>query len=759
MSSDMMQTLSGSSLLSLSFGTLPAGKAGMNLDANPFASQLALMTGPEAAFGSGVLPVAADGGFALALADAVEAPVGQGVTDLSAGVAEPLVAQPLAQQEMPKAVAARTAVARIAVSEVSEDIAPLPADATPSEILEAAMNANAPKAPAKAVDDKPVVIASKANAALLPVASPEAAAPVAPAVPAAAQAAVEPAKPAAASAPLVRAATTTDVSIREPVRPHPVVTTDEIAQATPALVLPTSAVQNADQPVAEPQAQRPRRSAHAVEAAPAVVDLAMIAPAITPVTLPVAAAPDAPAPETGTTRVAISAAPAPVSSAPVSSLPGDNVAAPIADAPTFTDPASTPQQPVSADKGVRAMPTPPRAPVAAPPSTGASETVVASAEPTHVAQPTQARATPAHTTAEPAPVTAVPLAAAPAIAAAQPIEAITTAPAPAAAPAPAPAPAMVSPGVASPVAQTSVAPAATDLPLAPVAPAAPVAQATPATSATPIPAVDPTAIPAAASVTPAAAATVSAQPLRAVTSTPRAIAGTTAQRAVQAAVQSPQPAQALAALFNLGDAGSEPAPVEGMTEAPIAPRIEAVQPSWVAALNAVTLPVASPAVQALSAPAGAAAPQAPLETLAFDAAFIGNVETQISRVMGGAQMVRMQIMPEHLGRIDIEMLAGPDRDQVRLVTEHDAVRDTLVQSQVRLEQDLRQNGQRHAEVTVELRQQSAGTQGGSAQQQQRGQAGSEGSAQRDAAQRQNAGTTSDTQTPAQRRPRGNVRYA
>ena len=74
MSQDMMQALSGSSLLSLSIGTLPAGKPGMTLDANPFASQLALMTGSDAAVAGMAPPVAAsqaegEGAFAAALAD------------------------------------------------------------------------------------------------------------------------------------------------------------------------------------------------------------------------------------------------------------------------------------------------------------------------------------------------------------------------------------------------------------------------------------------------------------------------------------------------------------------------------------------------------------------------------------------------------------------------------------------------------------------------------------------------------------------
>jgi len=231
------------------------------------------------------------------------------------------------------------------------------------------------------------------------------------------------------------------------------------------------------------------------------------------------------------------------------------------------------------------------------------------------------------------------------------------------------------------------------------------------------------------------------------------------QRAIQAAAQAARPAQALSALFDLADPSAQPVSAASMLDAVGAKTAEAVPPSWAAALNAVVAPAIANTVQGLTAPVATGAAQAaPLETLAFDAGFVGNVETQIARVVGGGQMVRMQISPEHLGRIDIEMLAGPDRDHVRITTEHDAVRDTLVQSQVRLEQDLRANSQRSADVTVELRQQSPGAQGGSAQQQ-RGQSGQEAGSAREALARQ---TTADPQaetSPAQRRARGNVRYA
>lgn len=579
MTGDRMHVLSGLSLLSLSSGTLPAVKSGMNLDANPFASQLALMTGPDAAIGGSAVPVAVDGEFALALAEVADTPLTAAVVDST--IPLPQVIQP------PVAPAA------------------LSADATPSQVIEAVLNGSAGEASAEQVITAP-------------------------------------------------AAVITDSQKR---RPQAMVAVDAEAKAAvqPQAQMTDDAV-DPEQILTDTKDSHSRRSAKTTETEPKVADPTIIAPAIAPVTTPVAADPDAIAPETGTTRVAISTAPTPASG-PV----GEEAAAPSADSRSAAD--------------------------------------LAMSDTTTIAPPT-------------------PRSSAPATAAAASVE-----------------------GASKPVDTMATAPAAPS-PVA-AAPVEPIAPAIPATTI-------------AASAPPAAALTL--QPSRAATLAPRAVAGTTAQRAVQAAVQSPQPAQALAALFNLSDAAAEPAPVEAFAEALTTPRTETIQPSWVAALNAVTSPATSPVVQALTAPTATAGAQGPFESIAFDAGFIGNIETQISRVANGGQMVRMQIMPEHLGRIDIEMLAGPDRDQVRLVTEHDAVRDTLVQSQVRLEQDLRQNGQRNAEVTVELRQQSAGTQGGSAQQQ-RGQAGTDVAAQRDAAQRQNSGGNADTPTPAQRRPRGNVRYA
>lgn len=727
MSGDMMQALSGSSLLSLSFGTLPAVKAGMNLDANPFASQLALMTGPDAAIGSGVARVAStDGLFALTLSDAGDtslapaAPAGNS----TAIPAVDLTALPAGGQPAPAELPAPVATPRAA------EIAALPENATPNEILEAVLNGTVPAAaktkPAPVT--QPVVDQSVASVAAKPVMAP----------------------PVANAAPVDEVAT-------------PVVA--DLAEDGEAVADTLSD--------AQPLGQRLRRAAKPAETAPvATSDPVVIAPVIAPVAVPMASTPDAPAPETGTTRIAVSAAPATAvargmadgtTARPLPEAAPLAEASPVATAPMAGTPISAPVQPQGAGRAA------PPAPIAAPRTQAEivpGDMPVAASAPV-AALPAQAidLADPRSTLVHTAPQTATAQTSAGQIATTP----LTSAqPTRGAAPTSSIAPVSVAEG--APAGSASIAPVPVPVPApamasAPAVDAAPVAAVvTPAlvpdASVDAAPAAPPgVAMPAAAIGAVQTMTTVS----RPAGPAPRAVAGASVHRLVQAAVQSGQPAPELATLLGLDGTAAEIAPGEGLAEAAALLRTDAVQPSWVSALNAVTTPTAGngQGVQAVTAAlANVAAPQAPLETLAFDAGFIGNIETQISRVANGGQMVRMQIMPEHLGRIDIEMLAGPDRDQVRLVTENDTVRDTLIQSQVRLEQDLRQNGQRNTDVTVELRQQSAGAQGGSAQQQQpRGQGGTDPSSARDTQQRQNTAAANEPQTPAQRRPRGNVRYA
>ncbi|MFN3819137.1 flagellar hook-length control protein FliK [Blastomonas sp.] len=622
MSHDIMQALSGSSMLSLSVGTLPAVKPGMSLDANPFASQLALMTTPDAALG-GAGQAASGGAVEGEASAAFAAALVQAGAPLAGSMAEPVAQSPaVTASALPDTVAAA-------------EVAPLPEDASPSQIIEAVLAGTMKPAPGIVQTQVP---AAKAGAAQ--------------------------------TSDTTRARSIAPGSMPE------AVAADEIAA----------------EPHDGPHSVRPRRAAHRDTSVATAADAAPVAAPVVEPALPAPVRPQASAPETGSVRVAISANPS----------------------------------------------------MAAHPAPAADEALGADAAPTIVPDAAQSFA---QSSAQMTPVPAPP---------AQPDHAQR----PATASAPRDAAVAVDPDTATPaqpaaaVAQAPVAVARPDVDAA----AAPAVAADPATVAR-------------AATDPALAAAV-VQPGQGAAQPPRSVVSATSQRTILAASQGARPAEALGAVLGLGDPAaplpaSSPAArfadairvdatrLDAMSAAPA----ETVPPAWAAALNAVASPVTTQAAFGLTAAAAAGnAAAAPLATLSFDEGFVGNVETQIARVIGEGQLVRMQIMPEHLGRIDIELLAGPKRDHVRIVTEHDAVRDTLAQSQIRLEQELRNNGNRNTDITVELRQPSTGTQGGSAQQQ-RGQSGSEPGPARDGMPRQAAADSLTQPNTAQRRPRDNVRYA
>jgi hypothetical protein len=704
MSQDMVQARTGSSLLSLSVGTLPAVKAGMMLDANPFASQLALMTGTDAAMGGGVsvgvgASGTADAAFALALAQ----------VDATAGAAP---------QTLPLAKAAPVAPEAVALT----DMPALPDDASPHQIIEAVLG-TAPDTQTLAPDAATVAApATSATIRTLPQASPDAvttdetAADVAPARPRRATKPDAPVANAAYAAPV--AAPMIEPAAPAPVRPH------------------TNAPDNGNVRTA-------------LNATPARASVEMPQPAAVSANTP-ANVPDNAAAITPDVAPKASAAVAPSALTPVSATQGRNGLTKAAAQLEGGAPVQQITAPQTPGEGRTAAPAA-AIPAVTPATPGAAPEVTAAirAETTVHAEGALAQAPQAQT---------------PQGYFAGPQTVVTSAQSGLVAAAPAAPPAAGPSAPADPVQTVAVAAAAAEPVSAQPQSAQP--QSTGPMPAEPAPAQNAAAVVASTLVQPGQTAAP-----RTTVTTPRGVASTITPRALQAAVQSARPAQALGALFDLGDAAAQPLsepmsqPMSQLlgSDAIAAMPAETIPPSWAAALNAVVAPSAANAAFGLAAPAASANAQAtPMETLAFDAGFIGNVETQIARVAGGGQMVRMQIMPEHLGRIDIEMLAGPERDHVRIVTEHDAVRDTLVQSQVRLEQDLRNNGQRSADVTVELRQQSPGTSanlGGGAAQQQRGQSGQEGTSGRDGLSRQTAADAATDAQSAPRRPRGNVRYA
>lgn len=705
MSQDMMQALAGSSLLSLSVGTLPAVKSGMMLDANPFASQLALMTGPDAATSDvggtvATLPFAADGSFALALAQVPVPPAGSPI------------GSPALAAEIPA----------------------LPEDASPSQIIEAVLGS------AATTDSTPDAALAAANAA---------------------------------PAPKNPAAIATPQPVQQPVE-APVLR--RIApQALPEAV-------DVQDIAAKPHGPRPHRAGKHDEPVAGAADAVPVAPAIIDAVTPAAIRLDAYAPETGNERVAVSAKPSPVAE----TLPATNA-----------DGAATGTAPVAATAQPPAQPGPDVASVRPDPTSGQPVPQPAEARRAHAARPAQHGVVPTAPGSAATGTTEISL-----TPQAQPASSAFAAASPLAQPAqtaPSVAPSLVQPEASSAQPAPLVTQPASSVPLPAALPAQPALSATEPAASLPQ-AETPVLHTARAAVSPVPSAShanaaspaltnvakgpetaaqlpqtpdvmapaevvlpsqIPPQPQRAAATpaAPRMTAPSAVQRLVQAASLSARPAQALGALLDLADPAAQPVAAAALLDTPGPVPTETIPPSWAAALNAVLPPAGVNSAQGLAVPAATGpVPAAPLESLAFDAGFIGNVETQIARVMGGSQMVRMQIMPEHLGRIDIEMLAGPERDQVRIVTEHNAVRDTLVQSQVRLEQDLRNNGNRNTEVTVELRQQSAGTQGGSAQQQ-RGQSGQETGAGRESIPRQTTADTIRESATPRPRPRGNVRYA
>ncbi len=686
MSQDLMQALSGSSILSLSIGTLPAGKQGMSLDANPFASQLALMTGADTAVGGALAPdtdalATGAGAFAAALSE-LAVPVSRDAA-------------------MPAPVAGNVAPSQPATA-APNMLSVLPDDASATQLIEAvltdAAELIAPVIAAPVADRTPV--ADKA----LPVASD-------PSLPAPQPAVSKPTAPLTLlprDASVVRPVDAIDASMpaEAVLTPEPATAIAEEVGTLPAETLP------------------PHRRAKADTTALVADVVPPVAAPLAPVQLPVADT-DVPETDLGTTRIATEAAlqaPRRAALDAAATMPTQRGAVPPA---AGVDTAPLAQQPWNDAENSADIITAPIAPAVEAAANPAPQVATeARVSGTRVATATPAQLSPA----PPSPVVAE--------TADTPI---ATAPMNLATPEPLAAPQAASQTNATAAAATPVVPAPieADMPPAPALAAAaqPVVQQVQAQQ-----------------VHAGAAPRTSAV-------APRTTFTPSARRAIDAAVQSPRPAEALSALFAETEVDLDPVASISRAESGSTSSLGAVPPPWALALNAVNS--ASLPIPGLTVPlASGNGDTAPAESLAFDASFVANIETQIARVANGDQLVRMQIIPENMGRIEIEMLAGPERDQIRIVTEHDAVRDTLVSSQHRLEQDLRSNAQRPTDVTVELRQQSPGTQNGSAQQQQqRGQSGAEATAAREAAQRQTAADTTADPSPAARRPRGNVRYA
>ncbi len=165
-----------------------------------------------------------------------------------------------------------------------------------------------------------------------------------------------------------------------------------------------------------------------------------------------------------------------------------------------------------------------------------------------------------------------------------------------------------------------------------------------------------------------------------------------------------------------------------------------------------------------SAASGLSQPQAtPAAFIPFDQQFGQHVAAAIGSAINAMSvkngMLMLQVTPERLGRIEIEI--DPAMDRLQITTESEAVRGAIAQAHGRIEQELRFAGQRITTIDVTARDTATG-------QSQHGptdQHGSENAAQHSGSQRQNVRAALHERQgevsaqPDRPRPSSNILYA
>ena len=214
-----------------------------------------------------------------------------------------------------------------------------------------------------------------------------------------------------------------------------------------------------------------------------------------------------------------------------------------------------------------------------------------------------------------------------------------------------------------------------------------------------------------AAAAPATAAPAAPAPIAAIVEAPVAVAvianatptadkpltGKATKPAAPAATQRPaDPALAATAAVKPAEAAA-PQPSTAVT---IEPR--ATKPAIDAGAS-MTVIFAQPDLQG-AAPLAEAAKAAPIAERILDTAsddqWIAQLAADIAATKSDKGELSFRLMPHHLGRLDVSMLAGDEGVTLRLDTQHEATA-TLVQSaQPRLVEDLRQQGVRVAETQV-----------------------------------------------------------
>lgn len=134
-------------------------------------------------------------------------------------------------------------------------------------------------------------------------------------------------------------------------------------------------------------------------------------------------------------------------------------------------------------------------------------------------------------------------------------------------------------------------------------------------------------------------------------------------------------------------------PALATAEAPVAK--PAAEPS-------MTVLFAQPAAQA-GGVAEAAKPAIVAERvldLTSDDAWIEQLASDIAATKSASNDVSFRLMPRHLGRLDVSMMMGDEGMSLKLDTQHEATATIVSAAQVRLVDDLRQQGVRVADTQV-----------------------------------------------------------
>lgn len=136
-----------------------------------------------------------------------------------------------------------------------------------------------------------------------------------------------------------------------------------------------------------------------------------------------------------------------------------------------------------------------------------------------------------------------------------------------------------------------------------------------------------------------------------------------------------------------------PAPLPG----PVVPASEAVAAKPADAAPSMAIQFTQPTTTGVAASANTVASVTVAERildLASDGAWIDQLAHDIAATKSDSGDISFRLMPRHLGRLDVAMVAGDDGVSLKMDTQHEATATIVTAAQGRLVEDLRQQGVR-----------------------------------------------------------------